>query len=92
MRNPETRDAMMEKLDPYKDGIPDDVYAAWNARMGDFLDMFVRNSDVVRRINVWGVSDGDSWKNGWPIPGRHDAPLWVDRNFNLKPFLHSYAR
>lgn len=92
MRNPETRDAMMEKLDPYKDGIPDDVYAAWNARMGDFLDMFIRNCDVVRRINVWGVSDGDSWKNGWPIPGRHDAPLWVDRNFNLKPFLHSYAR
>lgn len=92
MRNPETRDAMMEKLDPYKDGIPDDVYAAWNARMGDFLDMFIRNSDAVRRINVWGVSDGDSWKNGWPIPGRHDAPLWVDRNFNLKPFLHSYAR
>ena len=91
MRNPETREALMAKLDPYKDGIPEDVYAAWNARMGAFLEMFLRNSDVVRRINLWGVSDADSWKNGWPIPGRHDAPLWIDRNFELKPFLKTYV-
>ena len=90
MRNPETRAAAMEKLDPYRDGIPEDVYAAWNDRMGAFLEMFLRNSDVVRRINLWGVSDADSWKNGWPIPGRHDAPLWVDRNFQLKPFLNAW--
>ena len=90
MRDPAKRDEIMEKLDPYRDGIPEDVYAAWNARMGEFLAMFIKNSDVVRRINLWGVSDWDSWKNGWPIPGRHDSPLWVDRNFKLKPFLSSY--
>lgn len=90
MQNPETREALLEKLDPYKDGIPEDVYAAWNKRMGDFLAMFVKNSDVVRRINLWGVCDSDSWKNGWPIPGRHDSPLWVDRNYELKPFLKAY--
>ena len=91
MRNPETRESLLAKLDPYKDGIPEDVYAAWNARMGAFLEMFLRNSDVVRRINVWGVTDADSWKNNWPIPGRHDAPLWIDRNFALKPFLKTYV-
>lgn len=91
MRNPETRESLLAKLDPYKDGIPEDVYAAWNARMGAFLEMFIRNSDVVRRINVWGVTDADSWKNNWPIPGRHDAPLWIDRNFALKPFLKTYV-
>ena len=91
MRDPETREALLAKLDPYKDGIPEDVYAAWNARMGAFLEMFLKNSDVVRRINVWGVTDTDSWKNGWPIPGRHDAPLWIDRNFELKPFLKTYV-
>ena len=91
MRNPETREALMASLDPYRDGIPEDVYAAWNDRMGAFLEMFLRNSDVVRRINVWGVTDADSWKNGWPIPGRHDAPLWVDRDFQLKPFLNTYV-
>ena len=92
MRNPEFREKMMAELNPYKDGVPEEVYAAWNARMGDFLTMFLRNSDAIRRINVWGVSDGDSWKNGWPIPGRTDWPLWVDRDFNLKPFLSEYGR
>lgn len=80
-------------LNPWPDGnFPQDVQDAWNARMGEVLDMFLRNSDAVRRINVWGICDSDSWKNGWPIPGRMDAPLWVDRNYNLKPFLHKYAR
>ena len=90
MRDPSTRETLMKTLDPYRDGIPEDVYAAWNKRMGDFLDMFLRNSDVIRRINLWGVCDSDSWKNGWPIPGRHDSPLWVDRNYELKPFLKAY--
>ena len=91
MRDSETREAILAKLDPYKDGIPEDVYTAWNARMGAFLEMFLRNSDVVRRINLWGVTDDDSWKNNWPVPGRHDAPLWIDRNFELKPFLKTYV-
>lgn len=90
MRDPEKRDSLLEKLDPYREGIPDEVYAAWNQRMGDFLEMFLRNADAIRRINVWGVSDWDSWKNGWPIPGRQDAPLWIDRNYDLKPFLKAY--
>ncbi len=90
MRNPETREAALARLDPYREGIPDDVQAAWNARMGAFLEMFLNNSDVIRRINVWGVTDADSWKNGWPIPGRHDSPLWVDRSYQLKSFLNTY--
>ena len=90
MRDPEKREELMAKVDPYRDGIPEDVYAAWNARMAAFLDMFIKNSDAVRRINVWGVTDHDSWKNNWPIPGRHDSCLWVDRDYNLKPFLSAY--
>ena len=49
-----------------------------------------RHADVIRRINIWGVCDSDSWKNNWPIPGRHDSPLWVDRDYELKPFLKAY--
>jgi endo-1,4-beta-xylanase len=79
-------------LNPWPDGIPAEVQEAWNARMGAFLDMFLRNADVIRRVNVWGVSDGDSWKNGWPIPGRQDAALWIGRDYQLKPFLEKYVR
>lgn len=90
MMNPEKREELLSKVDPYRGNYPEEVYSAWNERMGKFLDMFVRNADVIRRINLWGVSDYDSWKNGWPIPGRQDAPLWVDRNYELKPFLKAY--
>ncbi len=90
MRNPETRAALLEKADPYKGDYPEAVYAAWNARMAAFLDMFLRNADAIRRINLWGVCDSDSWKNGWPIPGRKDAPLWFDRDYNMKTFLNPY--
>lgn len=78
------------QVNPYKDGIPEEVQAAWNERMGAVVDLFLRNSDVIRRVNVWGVCDSDSWKNGWPVPGRQDSPLFVDRNYELKPFLNEY--
>ena len=90
MQNPEIHARMAEKFNPYANGIPEDIYKQWNDRMADFLNMFVRNSDVIRRVNVWGICDSDSWKNGWPIPERQDSPLWFDRNYKLKPFLHDY--
>ena len=77
-------------LNPYADGIPESVAKQWNDRMSAMLKMFIRNSDVVKRVNVWGVCDADNWKNNWPIPGRHDSPVWFDRNYKLKPFLREY--
>lgn len=79
-----------EQLNPYKDGLPEDVSAQWNARMKSFMDLFLKHSDVVTRVTAWGVSDEDSWKNGWPIPGRTDYCLLFDRNHEPKPFLNEY--
>ena len=75
------------RRNPYPDGVPEEVQAAWNARMGEVMAMLLRCSGVVRRVNVWGVCDSDSWKNGWPVPERQDSPLFVDRNYELKPFV-----
>ena len=79
-----------KQLDPYKEGLPEDVSAQWNARMKSFMDLFLKHSDVVTRVTAWGVSDEDSWKNGWPIPGRTDYCLLFDRNHEPKPFLNEY--
>ena len=79
-----------EQLNPYKDGLPEDVSAQWNARMKSFMDLFIKHSEVVTRVTAWGVSDEDSWKNGWPIPGRTDYCLLFDRNHEPKPFLNEY--
>lgn len=89
MRDPEKRSAILDMLDPYKGEYPEEVSQAWNARFAQFVELLRRNNDVIRRVNVWGVSDGDSWKNGFPFPGRIDAPLFVDRQFKFKPFVQS---
>lgn len=77
-------------LDPYMAGLPEDVSAEWNSRMKAFMDMFLKHDDVITRVTAWGVSDGDSWKNGWPIAGRTDYPLLFDRDYQPKPFLMEY--
>ena len=34
----------------------------------------------VSRVTFWGVNDGQTWLNDWPIKGRTNYPLLFDRN------------
>jgi len=79
--------AFKKALNPYPEALPDSVSALWNSRMDAFFSMFLRHADVISRVTAWGVSDGDSWKNGFPIRGRREYPLLFDRNYEMKPFL-----
>lgn len=79
-------------MNPYPDGLPEDVSEVWNTRMKTFMDMFIRHSDVITRVNVWGVSDDDSWKNDWPMKGRVEYPLLFDRDLQPKAFLKEYMK
>ena len=79
--------AFRKALNPYPDALPDSVSKAWNARMKQFFKLFEKHADIVDRVTAWGVSDGNSWKNGFPIRGRHDYPLLFDRNYQPKPFV-----
>lgn len=79
-----------QKLNPYPNQLPDSVSTLWNDRMDSFFKLFLKHSDVITRVTVWGVSDGDSWKNNWPMFGRKEYPLLFDRNYQLKPFLQKY--
>jgi len=36
-------------------------------------------------VTFWGVTDGDSWLNNWPVRGRTSYPLLFDRAGQLKP-------
>ena len=76
-----------QELNPYPDGLPEDVAAEWNQRMTDFFELFLKHSDKISRVTLWGVSDGDSWKNDWPMKGRKEYPLMFDRNHEMKPFM-----
>lgn len=82
---------MEQMVNPYPNGLPADVSDEWNARMLEVMNMFLRHSDDISRVNVWGVEDGTSWKNDFPVFGRTDYPVFFSRDYQMKPFLHTLA-
>lgn len=72
------------KINPYKDGLPDEMEDAQNQRYLDFFKLFVKHHDKIDRVTLWGVNDAQSWKNDWPVKGRTDYPLLFDRINNPK--------
>jgi endo-1,4-beta-xylanase len=74
-------------LNPYTDGLPEEVDAAWTERFNDFFKLFLKHQDKITRVTLWGVSDSDSWRNDWPVPGRTDYALLFDRNHQPKPIV-----
>ena len=73
------------KYNPYTEGLPADVQQAQDKRFLDIFKIFLTHQDKISRVTFWGVNDGQSWKNGWPMRGRTDYPLMIDRNNALKP-------
>jgi endo-1,4-beta-xylanase len=39
----------------------------------------------VKRVTFWGLHDGVSWKNNFPVRGRTNYPLLFDRELLPKP-------
>lgn len=72
-------------LNPYTAGLPDDVVRKQAELYRQAFAMFLRNRDVIRRVTLWGVHDGVSWLNDFPIRGRTDYPLLFDRQGRPKP-------
>ena len=40
---------------------------------------------ILKDVVLWGITDGMSWKNNFPAPGRGDAPLLFDVEGKEKP-------
>lgn len=78
-----------QKMNPYVDGLPDSVETAFNERYLEFFRLFMKHEDKIDRVTFWGVNDGDSWKNGWPVRGRTDYPLLFDRENQPKAVVSS---
>jgi len=83
---------LQAKLNPYARGLPDSVQQALAKRYADLFSVFVKHRDVIDRVTFWGVTDGDSWLNGWPVRGRTSYPLLFDRNGQPKPAFDAVIR
>jgi endo-1,4-beta-xylanase len=73
-----------ETMNPYSDGIPDSVNESLAKRYRDIFALFNRYRVKISRVTFWGLHDGISWKNGFPIRGRTDYPLIFDREMKPK--------
>lgn len=80
---------MEDGLDPYTDGLPDDVQQELAQRYREIFELFLKHRDVITRVSFWGVTDGDNWKNNFPVRGRTNHPLLFDRDWQPKPAYYS---
>jgi endo-1,4-beta-xylanase len=72
-------------LNPYPDGLPDSVQGELATRYAALFSTFLRHRGEIGRVTFWGVTDGGSWLNNWPIQGRTSYPLLFDRAGKPKP-------
>ena len=75
-------------LNPYVNGLPDSLMQQQANDYQNLFKLFLKYKDKVDRVTFWGVNDGQSWLNGWPVRGRTNYPLLFDREF--KPKLAYY--
>ena len=81
-----------ETMNPYPDGMPDSIDIALAKRYQDIFALFNKHKAKIDRVTFWGLHDGNSWKNGFPIRGRTDYPLLFDRQLNPKTAFHEIVR
>lgn len=73
-----------KEMDPYREAVPDSVQIKWNKRVLDMFSLFLKYSDVIDRVTVWGLNDACSWLNNFPIRGRKDYAVLFDRSDKRK--------
>lgn len=77
-----------KEINPYTDGLPDSVATALHDRYAGFFRLFLKHSDKISRVTLWGVTDAQSWRNYWPVQGRTDYPLLFDRHYQPKQLVN----
>ena len=75
------------QINPFVDGLSNEMHAALAKRYEELFRIYMKHRDTIERVTFWGVTDGDSWLNNWPIKGRTNYPLLFDRNGKAKPAL-----
>ena len=72
-------------LNPYVNGLPEDQQKRLADRYAELFRVFLQNRPHVTRVTFWGLDDGQTWLNNFPVRGRTNHPLLFDRLLNPKP-------
>ena len=83
------REAYEAALNPYVNGLPDAEQKRLAKRYAELFELFVKHRKHVTRVTLWGLDDGRSWLNNFPIRRRVNHPLLIDRKLLPKPAFFS---
>lgn len=72
-------------LNPFPESLPDSMQTVLADRYEDLFKLYLKHADKISRVTFWGVNDGHSWLNDWPIKDRTNYPLLFDREYAPKP-------
>jgi endo-1,4-beta-xylanase len=79
-------------LDPYPNGMTPELEQQLARRYEELFRIFYKKRDKLDRVTLWGVHDGMSWKNDYPIPNRTNYTLLFDRDRKPKAALEAVLR
>ncbi|AFN75725.1 family 10 endo-beta-xylanase [Melioribacter roseus P3M-2] len=83
---------LQKKYNPYPDGLPDSMQTVLAERYAELFGKFLKYRDSISRVTFWGIHDGHSWLNNWPIRGRTSYPLLFDRELKPKPAFNAVIK
>ncbi|NQX01330.1 endo-1,4-beta-xylanase, partial [bacterium] len=70
---------------PFTGGFPEDMQEKLAKRYADIFGVYLRHDKSITRVTFWGLNDGQTWLNGFPVRGRTNHPLLFDRELKPKP-------
>ncbi len=85
------REERRKELDPYPNGLPEEMQQKLADRYAEIFAVFHKHRDKIDRVTFWGVHDGQSWLNYWPMQ-RTNYPLLFDRELRPKPAFEAVIK
>lgn len=82
----------LKAINPYTAGLPDSIQTLLTNQYANFFKVLMKHKEEITRVTFWGVHDGYSWKNNWPIKGRTNYPLLFDRNYQPKSAYYAVIK
>ncbi len=79
------REDYADSINPYVNGFPDEMQQRLARRYADIMALYVKYRENITRVTFWGLHDGQTWLNGFPMRGRTNHPLLFDRKLQTKP-------
>ena len=69
------------RVNRFEDGLPEEAEEDLAVRWSQLFWFFKHYRESISRVTLWGVHDGQSWRNDMPVTGRTDYPALFNRQY-----------